>query len=184
MSTIEELDPYGTDLALSPSGDLIVNSAGSLSATGGVNVLAQAIWLRSLTTPGELVLHPDFGLEHPIGSKMNPAALGAVVSSELAAIPSHDPRFQSVELKNVETPVLGDTDAVALNIRATAVDGTTLDISGLPGEVRVTEVTPAQEEGPLAELEEELDFGTEEEGSELADFNATQSLIDDMEGPE
>lgn len=177
MNTLQELDPYGTDIAFSPSGDLIVNSAGALESVGGLNVLAQALYDRIKTGEGELVLHPEYGISQPIGAKLNHPALVNLLTTELANVPGLDPRFQSVRLK--EAPVQ-PTDGIALEATVIAAGGTIVAIQGLPGEARIGEVSPATPETALSSLEEEEAYG-EAEPPELEEYNATQALVEELE---
>lgn len=156
-------DPYGVDLAMTAAGDLAVAGSGSLATVGEAGVLAQALWLRTKSTPGELPLHEDFGVSDPTGQKMNPAGIAALLGSQLIRVPEHDGRFASVTITGATSPVEGDPTALALDVSVVAAGGTAFTVSGLPEQAHISEVVnPTGVEGGLSLLAEEQAYGGEE----------------------
>lgn len=176
---------YGVDLAMSTTGDLVVNSAGSLTVLGGVDVTAQAILLRLSTALGDLPLHPGYGSTLPIGSKVDVTGLVAAMNSELAEMTGNDPRFRSAKVLNASWPVGTNTSAIQLEVKVTLAGGETFTVSGLPAEARVSEVsltTAGEGDGPtLTPLDEQEYFADETEAAEIASGSAVQSLVNDLE---
>lgn len=163
MTALAQADPYGVDLAMTSGGDLVVASSGALGTVGEVGVLAQALWLRTQTEPEEVPLHEDFGVTLPVGGKMNPAGVAALVGTQLARTPQEDARFQSVKLPGSQSPVGGNANAIQLEVQAVAAGGTAFTISGLPEQASVSEVVvPEDGANALGSLGEEVEYGPSE----------------------
>jgi hypothetical protein len=178
-------NPYGVDLAIGPSGDLVVNSAGALALVGDVQVMAQALQLRVRTALGDLALHPTYGTELPVGGKMDPMAVAAALNGQLAQAVSNDPRIQSATVTGVEYPVSGNATAVVLEVTVLLAGGEQFTVSGLPAEVRVGEVTQTGNvsgESGLSSFEEQPYFADEEATAEIEAESELQSLVNDLTG--
>jgi hypothetical protein len=178
-------NPYGVDLAIGPSGDLVVNSAGALALVGDVQIMAQALQLRVRTALGDLALHPTYGTDLPVGGKMDPMALAAALNGQLAQAVSNDPRIQSATVMGVEYPVSGNATAVVLEVTVLLAGGEQFAVAGLPAEVRVGEVTQTgnvQGESGLSPFEEAPYFADEEATAEIEAESELQSLVNDLTG--
>jgi hypothetical protein len=177
-----EANPYGVDLAIGASGDLVINSAGALTAVGRVQVMAQTIQLRLRTALGDLALHPLYGSNPPIGAKMNPEALAANLNGELQRMVLADPRFQSATIQEVQSPINEDSTAMRVSVLCVLSGGKQFTVEGLPVEARVTEVQQvtietAGGEADLESVEEEAFFADESEAREIAEEQRLQELI-------
>jgi hypothetical protein len=176
---------YGVDLAIGPSGDLVVDSAGSLALVGDVLVMAQALQLRISTALGDLVLHPGYGSTLPIGSKMDSAAVAAALNGMLSEMVSHDPRFKSAVVTGVEWPASGEPTAIALTVKCVLAGGEEFEVEGLPGNVRVGEVTlngNVEGESGLSPFEEQPYFATDTAGPQIEGESEVESLVNDLPG--
>jgi hypothetical protein len=176
---------YGVDLAMGPSGDLVINSAGALTAVGGVQVVAQALLLRIRTALGDLALHPAYGLNLPTGGKMEPVAVAAALNGGLSRAVANDPRIQSATVSNVEWPANATPTAIALEVTVTLAGGQQFAISGLPAEVRVGEVSytgNSQGESGLTPFEEAPYFADEETTVAIERESEIESLTNDLGG--
>lgn len=182
MSEPAEPNNYGVDLAISPEGDFVVNSAGALSVVGNVAVMAQALQLRLKTALGDLPLHLDYGTDLDIGGKMDPTAVAAALNGELALMVKNDPRFESAVITGVEWPA-GTPDGVALAVKVKLAGGEQFEATGLPAEVRIGEVTlegTIEGESGLTPFEEQPYFAGESESEEIAEESAIESLVNDL----
>ena len=176
---------YGVDLAIGGDGDLAVNSAGGLTTIGEYQVMAQALQLRIRTALGDLALHPTYGTDLPTGSKMDPTAVAAALNGELAQAIVNDPRIQSATVTGVEYPASGNPTAVSLEVTVLLAGGEQFAVSGLPGEVRLSEVTltgNVSGESDLSPFEEQPYFAGEDETREIEDESEVNSLVNDITG--
>jgi hypothetical protein len=181
----EAQNEYGVDLAISPSGDLVVNSAGSLATVGETQVMAQALQMRLRTALGDLPLHPTYGIDLPIGAKMDPVAVAAALNGELAYAVQNDPRIQKATVTGVEWPASGEPTAVSLEVTVLLAGGEQFAVSGLPAEVRVGEVSytgNVQGESGLTPFEEQPYFAGEEATKEIEAESEIESLVNDLTG--
>jgi phage baseplate assembly protein W len=178
-----ESNIYGVDVAMGPTGDLVVNAAGDLAAVGNVAVVAQALQLRLRTALGDLTLHPSYGTNLPIGSKMDPSAVAATLNSELAVTITDDPRIRSATVTNVEWPVSGNSTAMALSVTVVLAGGETFEVAGLPAEVRIGEVTLEGNvigESGFSPFEEAPYFADEPATEQIEGESELDSLINDL----
>lgn len=176
---------YGVDIAMGPSGDLVVNSAGDLTAVGNVQVVAQALQLRLRTAVGDLALHPDYGTNLPVGGKMDPVAVAAALNGELAQAIVDDPRLKSATVTGVEWPASGNSTAVSLTVLVILSGGAEFEVAGLPSEVRVGEVSEdGNVEGgsDLTPFEEQPYFAAEDVTKEIEGESELESLVNDLTG--
>ena len=183
MSVEGEPNNYGVDLAMGPLGDLVVTSAGDLATVGAVQVVAQALLLRFRTAVGELPLHPQYGTELPIGSKMDATAVAAALNGELAVIIQDDPRIRSAVITEVEWPEDGNYTAMAISVLVTTAGGETFEATGLPAEVRVGQVTLEGNvvgESELTPFEEQPYFAGETQTEEIEAESEIDSIVNDL----
>jgi hypothetical protein len=180
-----EANEYGVDLAMGPSGDLVVNSAGALAAVGDVQVMAQALQMRIRTALGDLALHPTYGIDLPVGGKMDAVAVAAALNGELSQAVTNDPRMQKATVTNVEWPASGQVTAVLLEVTVLLAGGEQFAVSGLPGEVRLGEVTytgNVEGESSLTPFQEQPYFADEETTREIEAESELESLVNDLTG--
>lgn len=98
-------DPYGTDLVLTPDGDLAIWPNGQLATITGPENAIQALRLRLITREGDLPVHPEYGSGLPdrIGSKNDTNQLVAQANTDLKELFTQDRRFLGLtELSAVE----------------------------------------------------------------------------------
>jgi hypothetical protein len=184
MTTVEP-QIYGVDIALAPTGDLVVNAAGGLTALGGVEVMAQALQLRLRTALGDLALHPTYGSNLPVGGKMNPEAVAASVNGELVRMVSADPRISSAVVSSVNAPPSENPNAVQIGVKCVLAGGESFSVSGLPAEARVSEVSfsgSLESESGLSSFEEQPFFADEEQAREIQSESELESIINDLPG--
>lgn len=178
-----ESNIYGVDVAMGPSGDLVVNSAGDLTAVGNIAVVAQALQMRLRTALGDLTLHPSYGTDLPVGGKMDPSAVAAQLNGELEVMIADDPRMRSATVVSVEWPSTGTAAAVAIGVQVVLTGGESFEVTGLPAEVRIGEVT---EEGnviggtDLSPFEEQPYFADEEQTKQIEEEAEIDSLVNDL----
>lgn len=89
------------DLLLTPDSDIALNSFGDFRLAFGLTNLFQALKLKFITEPGQLIRHPDFG------SGLRPGASNADITSAgiyntVAALIAQDPRFSGIERMEVK----------------------------------------------------------------------------------
>ena len=115
---------FGRDLAL-PGGLLVDDGNGDLAVVGGLDNLKQAIQIRLLTGPGELMCHADYGchVRDLIGAVDGPIA-GQLAAFYVASAIRQDDRIQSVP--KCAATVTGDT--IAVDATANPVTGQTFDL--------------------------------------------------------
>ncbi len=181
----EAQNEYGVDIGMGPSGDLLVNSAGALAVVGEVQVMAQALQMRLRTALGDLALHPTYGIDLPIGSKMDPVAVAAALNGELAQAVQNDPRIQKATVTGVEWPASGEPAAVALEVTVLLAGGEQFAVSGLPAEVRVGEVSytgTVEGESGLTPFEEQPYFADEETTKAIEEEAEIENLVNDLTG--
>jgi phage baseplate assembly protein W len=176
---------YGVDIAIGPTGDLIVNSAGDIATVGNVQVVAQALQLRLRTALGDLPLHPEYGTSLPTGAKMDPIAVAAAVNGELAVTVKDDPRLRSATVTGVEWPASGDPTALSLTVNVVLAGGEEFEVAGLPSEARIGEVTPGSNvegESGLSAFEEQPYFADEQTTAQIEGESEIESLVNDLPG--
>jgi len=174
---------YGVDIAMGPNGDLVINAAGDLQTIGNVAVVAQALQMRLRTALGDLALHPSYGTDMPVGSKMDPSAVAAALNGELQTTIADDPRMRSAVITGVEWPASGDFSAVSLTVQVVLAGGEEFEVSGLPAEVRIGEVTlegTVIGESGLSPFEEQPYFADEEATTQIEGESELESLVNDL----
>lgn len=175
-----EPNVYGVDVAMGPSGDLVVNTAGSLVAIGDFEVCAQALLLRLRTGLGDLLLHPSYGIDLPIGSKMDEASIASTVNGTLQDITKNDPRFQRATVVGLQ-PLPNEPTGIQVEVEVVLVGGVTLKVQGLPSEARVAEVSTTGSESGESDLnppEEEEFFSGEGSAGETNALNQINSIVE------
>lgn len=105
-------DPYGTDLALGPDGDLVVSGdpAVDVATITGPPNLRQALTLRALTTQGTNQAFPQHGFPPALGEAGVGATAGLLASHARSQF-ARDPRIRRV--KRTEVQDAGDTYRVS-----------------------------------------------------------------------
>ncbi len=88
-------DPYGSDIAFTADGNLVVQANGALGMVDGPDTCVQAVRMRFQTSRGELDLHPDYGsdLQGHIGDKLDRDQLRSQATIELRRLVDGDRRF-------------------------------------------------------------------------------------------
>lgn len=104
------LDPVlGVDAKLSGTAgqgtlemfDLVLDSSGDVARVRGQHNMNQAIAVKFAVEPGELPLHPRFGLLVPVGTNLGALTLSGVSVAVRAALLSDD-RITGVDALNIE----------------------------------------------------------------------------------
>ena len=180
-----EQNIYGVDLAMNPNGDLAVSAAGDLGTVGETQVMAQALMLRIRTQPGDLTLHPEYGMDLPVGGKMDPVATGAELNGKLAQVVKGDPRLRRATVTNVSWPANGNYTALVLTVTVELAGGVLIELTGLPSELRSSEAvygTGPEGEAGLFGLEEQPYFATDEGEVQIIEESAIERLVNDLPG--
>lgn len=105
---------FGEDLFLNPSGDINFTSSGDILTVSGISNLKQAIFLKLSINKGELLKHPDFGIQNLLGYR-TVSLLSTVANSQLESTLLSDPRIASISSSKVS--VNGDV----LNYEASVI---------------------------------------------------------------
>jgi phage baseplate assembly protein W len=120
--------PYpvlGCDVYIDPtSGEGVIGPNGDLLTVNGLECLAQDIRIRFSTDPGELPLHPNFGLgkSHVIGSgQAAPQVQAQILRADFIDMLQQEPRVQRV-LDVVITQSNQDSWMIAYDIEAIGVE--------------------------------------------------------------
>lgn len=74
LPALTDAERFGADIAISPLGALVLTDSGDLSLVEGLANLRQAIHIRLMVAPGELIYHTDYGCHvfELLGVKNNP----------------------------------------------------------------------------------------------------------------
>jgi phage baseplate assembly protein W len=96
--------PYpllGSDVFLNPAtGEGVIGPNGDLLSVNGLYLLCQDLRTRLITTQGELLLHPDFGMSRQrlIGSGQgDPVAQAQLLQTRIISVMELDPRVDHIE---------------------------------------------------------------------------------------
>lgn len=176
-------DQYGTDLAISDAGDLIVWPNGELATYSGPDTCIQALRFRVLTMRGELPLHPEAGSGFPklVGTR-NLELLLSEANQELRTLLEEDPRFLSA--KDLKVTYANDRDprAAVVSLKLGLAGGDQLQVADLTvpqvDEVLAPEFVDAADLDQL-QASEDFDFSaqSDDEFAELADFIETADAL-------
>lgn len=173
-------DPYGIDIALTATGDVVVWPNGAVGTLEGPENAVQAMRLRMRTWPGELTLHPEYGsaFGQIVGKKYSLEVIQAEGTNEVRRITEQDARFLAG--RNVEAhAVEGKPTAVRVAVELTLAGGERVVIS----DITQPDIEGAVEvpDGDLEDLNALADFDEfiaqdDEEADDLRDA----ALLDDL----
>ena len=177
-------DPYGIDLAIDATGDVIVTPSGAIATIDGPQNCVQALVARMLTAPGELTLHPETGstFKEIVGSKFSLPVIQGAAASEVRQIIAEDTRFLAGQ--NIEAlPVDGQPTAARVALELVLSAGDKLVVTDLAGPgVEVVEsptIDQLDELGDGDTAYEDFDFLAEDEAelAELRDADLTSTFV-------
>lgn len=114
--TALDTDLYGTDIALTTTGQLTVDDQGDYALVAGAENLETALLHRLDTATGELLAHPRYGCDAGavLGFQMREIAVLMVTSAVRTAVLA-DPRVESI--LNMAVAVNGDTLSLAVTAK-------------------------------------------------------------------
>lgn len=185
---VAESDPYGVDLALNGSGDLVVWPNGALGTIEGPTNCVQALTDRLKTPVGSLPMDPNYGtgFQAEVGKNTNPTVTEARAQQDMSRIVESDKRFLAVkEIKAAEVRDEPNT---------TAVSATLILVTGQ--EVKIANILTASIEdlidpeavtlGSIEQinaLEDQSFFAPEPEAQELKEAATIQETQEDLTLP-
>lgn len=185
---VAESDPYGVDLALNGSGDLVVWPNGALGTIEGPTNCVQALTDRLKTPVGSLPMDPNYGtgFQEEIGKNTNPVVTEARAQQAMSRIVESDKRFLAVkEIKASEVKGAPTT---------TAVSATLILVTGQ--EVKIADILTASIEdlidpeavtlGSIEQinaLEDQSFFAREPEAEELKEAATIEETVEDLTKP-
>lgn len=186
------VDPHGVDLAISATGDLVVNASGALTAVSGPYNCAQALSVRMRTAPGELPLHPAYGSNVAamfVGAPMNVAALVLQMNADLQQMLAEDVRFRTAKVTSWAAPASAQyPSGVQVAVTAVLAGGEQVSLENVtepsPSDVTVPQpitpgIDPTLTYDPMAQAEF---FASEPEFDQLLDLNTLQAIVNDTPG--
>jgi hypothetical protein len=180
-------DPFGTDIALSDTGDLIVSGSGSLGTMSGPDNAVQALRLRTRTAIGELDQHPSYGSVFPslVGSKASRAAMSGQAGAELRRLLAQDDRFLYYEDLTVEESQEAGGAAFKVGVTLALISGDELAVRSLSDAQvdAVVETVSSDELVAFASGDDDFTYITqdEDEADYLADVDEEAALRADLE---
>jgi phage baseplate assembly protein W len=121
---IDPTDPLGTDLALTPDGDLILTEHGDLQLVSGVDNAKQMIRVRLQTNPDTYIFGDDLGsqLGEMIDVPLNPPNIALI--QQYVADALTDPRIVQINSIDVYDPGDG-SGSFYVTLNVTLIDGST-----------------------------------------------------------
>jgi hypothetical protein len=144
-------DPYGIDLAIDATGDVIVTPSGAIATVDGPQNCVQALVARMLTGPGELTQHPEYGstFKELVGSKFSLPIIQGAAANEVRQIVDEDPRFLAGQNITAE-PIAGAPTSARVSLELLLTGGDSLVVTDLAGPgVEVTDTpTAPRQRGP------------------------------------
>lgn len=183
----DNTNPYGVDLAIDPNtGDLVVWPNGALATMEGPNNAVQAVLLWIKSSPGEVVLHPDFGSsfnDSLVGAKLNIPALDGLARAEFKNILAQDSRFLAIS--NVEVSQVPGEYGPQAHVAATLhlTTGETFEVLDYGQGVFSTISEPDElDESPVDALDDPEFFADELDEDDLADADTIASAVEDLDG--
>lgn len=107
-------NPYGTDIALSSTGELLINDQGTdFQTRSGIENVKQAVDIKFTTPVGSMLKQTAFGLTARVGSAGDDLALSYLQMSMKSTL-LLDPRI--IEVNNLSISIDGDTITATMNL--------------------------------------------------------------------
>ena len=136
--TDRDVELWGRDLALDGDGFLAIDANGELQTVAGVDNIRQALAQCIRVVRGELVLHPDYGIERLLAVGIEGTEQNALFSGlEVARTVRRDPRVTGV--RNINVSLLDTTNAASMTVGLIGASQATIPLNlVLPESVLVT----------------------------------------------
>lgn len=188
MGLQAESDPYGVDLVLNGSGDLVVWPNGSLGSIGGPENCVQALIDRLKTPVGSLPMDSNYGtsFQAEIGKNINPVVLEARAQQSMNRVVESDKRFLAVkEIRALEprdeanTATISATLILVTGQEVKIANILTASIEDLIDPESVTLGSIEQ----ITALEDQSFFASEPEAQELKEAATIQETQEDLTLP-
>lgn len=114
-------NPYGTDIKVDSSGNMVLNESNDTALIGGVENVIQAIDIRLGTLTGSMIKQTAFGLMTNIGMAGTDQAIN-YLKMNLQNSLIQDPRIQTVS--NIRVTIKGDTIQLGADVKLIGRDET------------------------------------------------------------
>src|ERR1700686_2580290 len=185
MTLQAQTGPYGVDLVLDGTGDLVAWPSGALGSIEGPPNCVQALTNRLKTPVGSLPMDPNYGtgFQAEIGRNVNLAVTEAKAQQAMSRIVESDPRFLAVkEIRAQEVEHHPNSTAVSATVvlatgqQVKIADIMTASIEDLIDPEAVTLGSIEQ----INALEDQAFLAPEPEAQELKEAAAIQETQEDL----